>query len=372
MKNEQEFCAAQATLFTGTRMKKIDRVYLELSNICNFKCDFCPVDHSTRKKEYMEFSLLKKAVDEIAEEKISDWIAFHVLGEPLLYPRFLDAVSYVKSKGLKLTVTTNGALLTREIVRSLVKLQVDKLSISLESANERDHLSRGSKIEFRDYYSRILDGLRVIKHTPGNTKVMLSMMNPSSKKYFNVDKNKGMGPAQGGFKMKLLSVIRDIYKSIGRDIPGEKILRSLAKINCNRPKEVILDEQIRIYIQMFMDWGNSFTTKSVVPSKIGYCGYALNNVGVLSNGNVTICCADYDGATCLGNLKNRSLTSLLLSEKAEEVREGFQHFRVTHPYCRRCLGSSSKVKAFMKGLLSIYLFKLVSHPLKAKSVEIGV
>lgn len=369
MRKKQEFCPTNST---GSRMKKIDQVYLELSNICNFKCNFCPIDHSRRKKEYMEFSLLKKAVDEIAAEKITDWIAFHILGEPLLYPRFLDAVSYVKSKGLKLIVTTNGALLTGEIIRSLVKLQVDKLSISLESANERDHLSRGSKIEFRDYYRRILEGLKVLKHSSGNTKVVLSMMNSSSKKYFNVDKNMVIGTTEGGFKAKLLSVIRDIYTSIGRDIPGETILRSLAKINCNRPKEVVIDEQIRIYIQMFMDWGNAFTAKSVSPSKIGYCGYALNNVGVLSNGNVTICCADYDGATCLGNLKNRSLTSLLLSEKAEEVREGFQHFRVTHPYCRRCLGSSSKVKAFMKGLLSIYLFKLVSHPLKAKSVEIGV
>ena len=126
-----------------------------------------------------------------------------------------------------------------------------------------------------------------------------------------------MGPTKGGFKAKLRSGSRDIYKTIGHDIPGEKILRTLAKINCNRPKEVVIDEQIRIYIQMFMDWGNAFTTGSVIPSKIGYCGYALNNVGVLSNGNVTLCCADYDGATCLGNLNNRSLMSLLLSEEAE-------------------------------------------------------
>ena len=350
-------------------MKKVDRVYLELSNICNFTCDFCPINHSKRKKEYMEFSILKKAVDEIAEEKITNWIAFHVLGEPLLYPGLLDAVKYVKSKGLQLVITTNGALLTGKIIDSLVKLNVDKLSISVETTDEREHASRGSGIQFGEYYHRIMEALRIIKHSSGHTNVLLSMMNTSSKKLFDIDRDIAIIGKNNGFKVKLSSFIRDIYASIGRSISRGTIEQALVKLNCNGPKSIIIDDRIKVYIQMFMDWGNAFTAKRIYPARIGFCGYALNNVGILSNGNVTLCCADYDGETCLGNLKDHSLVSLLCSEKAEAVRRGFNKFRITDPYCRRCLGGSSRVKAFLKGLISIYLFKIRSHPLKAKAVE---
>jgi len=353
-------------------LPKVDRIYLELSNICNFNCEFCPIDNSKRKKQYMEFSLLQKAVDEIAEKEITGWIAFHILGEPLLYPKLLDAVRYVKSKGLKLLITTNGALLTSEIIDRLIELKVDKLSISIETTDEEAHESRRSGVEFTEYYNRILEAVRIIKTSSGDINIVLSMMNTSTKKYFDIDKNIAINVKKSDFKSKLSSFIGDIYASIERNVSGEKIAQSLVKLNCNVSKGIKIDEQIRVYIQMFMDWGNSFTTKRVYPSKIGFCGYALNNVGILSNGNVAICCADYDGNTSLGNLKNNSLVSLLLSKKAMAVKEGFNRFRIIHPYCQRCLGGTNRVKAFFKGLLSIYLFKVRSHPLKSKEVEILV
>ncbi|MFC2169949.1 radical SAM/SPASM domain-containing protein [Acidobacteriota bacterium] len=288
----------------------------------------------------------------------------------MLYPRLLDAVEYVKSKGLKLIVTTNGSLLTGDTINSLIKLKLDKLSISIEHANEKEHAARRSGLEFKEYYQRILDAARIINHSSAHPTILLAMMNTSSKKFFNVDKKIELIETSTGFRTKLTSLICDLCSTIGRNISRESIVRSLAKIKHNQPRSVLIDKQIRVYIQMFMDWGNAFTTNSVAPAKIGYCGYALNNVGVLSNGSVNICCADYDGKTNLGNLKKNSLLSLLLSQKAEAVRKGFDKFRVIHPYCRRCLGSSNKIKAIMKGLLSIYLFKTDSHPFKAKTVEI--
>jgi hypothetical protein len=83
-------------------------------------------------------------------------------------------------------------------------------------------------------------------------------------------------------------------------------------------------------------------------------------VGVLSNGEVTICCADFDGKTSLGNLGTESLASMLSSPSARAIREGFEDLKVVHPYCQRCIGSTNRVKAAIKGLVSIYLFKLLN------------
>jgi len=115
-----------------------------------------------------------------------------------------------------------------------------------------------------------------------------------------------------------------------------------------------------VYVQPYADWGNAFTRRRIFPASIGYCGYALKNVGVLSNGDVTICCADYDGKTALGNLRSAALPALLAGRPAQTIRDGFARMRVIHPHCRRCMGATSSVKALAKGLASIYLFKLLA------------
>ena len=70
-------------------MKRFRKVYLEISNICNLKCSFCP--GTKRKKHAMtepEFeSLLHKL------RPWTDFLYFHLMGEPLCHPllyRFLE------------------------------------------------------------------------------------------------------------------------------------------------------------------------------------------------------------------------------------------------------------------------------------------
>jgi MoaA/NifB/PqqE/SkfB family radical SAM enzyme len=43
---------------------KIAKIYFELTNHCNFKCDFCPINVSCRKRQHMEFSLFAAAVED--------------------------------------------------------------------------------------------------------------------------------------------------------------------------------------------------------------------------------------------------------------------------------------------------------------------
>jgi hypothetical protein len=119
-----------------------------------------------------------------------------------------------------------------------------------------------------------------------------------------------------------------------------------------------VDERVSVSIVPFIDWGNAFTSRRVYPARFGYCSYALNNIGVLSSGEVTICCGDYDGKAALGNLRERPLDLLLSSEPAQAIRNGLDHMRLVHPHCQKCFGSTNPAKAALKGLASICLFKL--------------
>jgi hypothetical protein len=94
-------------------------------------------------------------------------------------------------------------------------------------------------------------------------------------------------------------------------------------------------------------------------------------MGVLYDGSVVICCGDYDGNISLGNVTTHSLISILNSPKAKLIEESFERYRVYHPYCQRCMGSTSRIKTLVKGLATIFLFKSKKfNPVKLTEIRL--
>jgi hypothetical protein len=120
-------------------------------------------------------------------------------------------------------------------------------------------------------------------------------MNTSTKKFFDIDTRMRINGKKSTFQENLVRFVLDIYAAIERKTSREEVAAAVRRLNLNHPQFVQLDEHITIYVQPFADWGNAFTARRIYPAKIGFCGYALQNVGVLNNGEVTIRCADYDG-----------------------------------------------------------------------------
>lgn len=348
-----------------------DKVYLEVTNICNFGCDFCPSLGSRRKRHHMDFALFQKGIDDIARDKIASRVGFHILGEPLLYPRLLDALCYARRSGLKTEINTNGSLLTEDKVGQLAAAGLDMLAVSVQMIGEREHECRGSSVPFNQYYQRVLQATQLLQSN--GTDVVLCLMDTSTKKYFDIDKLMRLNGKRDAFRAELARFALDVYAAINKPAPPADVETALSRLNLTRPQFVQLDEHVKVYVQPFADWGNAFTSKHVHPASLGFCGYALTNVGILNNGEVTICCADYDGHTSLGNIRTQSLASLLSSEKAQAIRTGFQKIKIVHPYCQRCIGSTNKLKALFKGLASVYLFKLLDfQPARVREVALNI
>lgn len=65
-------------------MKKLKKIYIEITNICNLNCSFC--SKNSRKKENMTLEEFKQILEKIKHRTES--IYLHVTGEPLLHPNF--------------------------------------------------------------------------------------------------------------------------------------------------------------------------------------------------------------------------------------------------------------------------------------------
>src|SRR3990167_250292 len=93
--------------------KKFPRhIFLETTSACNLKCEYCPREQITK---HMDFLLFQMVIDEASTYGARSF-SLHLFGEPLLYPRILDAIDYIKRKNKRHTVllTTNGTLLRSE------------------------------------------------------------------------------------------------------------------------------------------------------------------------------------------------------------------------------------------------------------------
>src|SRR5207253_9901083 len=84
--------------------KRFKKVYIEISNVCNLQCTFCP--EVQRGKKFMGPELFRKVAAAVAP--LTEAVCFHLMGEPLLHPRFEEYVGFCGLLGLPVHLTTNG------------------------------------------------------------------------------------------------------------------------------------------------------------------------------------------------------------------------------------------------------------------------
>lgn len=107
-------------------------IFIETTANCNLSCDYCPRE---KNKENMDYELFKEIVEEASQFGPRSF-SLHLFGEPLLYPRILDAIGFIKKKNRHHTIllTTNGTLLNR-FIDDLLALGVDRLIWSWRKNN---------------------------------------------------------------------------------------------------------------------------------------------------------------------------------------------------------------------------------------------
>jgi MoaA/NifB/PqqE/SkfB family radical SAM enzyme len=140
-------------------------VYFSVNSVCNLKCRMCDIGQGQRDRqlsknlcfsEGIELPLptFKKVVDEVT---FFQPLVCIVATEPLLYSQIVSGMKYVKDKGLRLSVTTNGFLLNK-YAESLFQIEVDDLWISLDGTRQLNDVIRGVKGSF----DRAIEGIRLI------------------------------------------------------------------------------------------------------------------------------------------------------------------------------------------------------------------
>lgn len=135
-------------ILTDILRKKIPWVIeLSLTYRCQCKCVHCSVGTylaQASMKDELTTAEIKNILDQAVEIGIPKVDYFG--GEPLLRKDIVELVRYGKNKGLHISITTNGLLMTRELAKELSLAGISCINISIDSTSEEEHDSfRGVK-----------------------------------------------------------------------------------------------------------------------------------------------------------------------------------------------------------------------------------
>ena len=268
------------------------KAYLEITNACNLSCSFC---HGTNRKIKQlteeEFVLAAKRL-----RGFSDYLYFHLMGEPLLHPQLGRFLEIAGELGFRVILTTNGTLLQKRGEGLLQAKALHKVSISLH-CYEVNSLGIGL-----DEYLSHCFGFCKAAADKGIIAVM-RLWNP------------------GGEDTKLNGAILDKMHGF---FEGEW-------------KEIY--SGFRVAERIYLEWGRKFDWPDLEADYVGenHSCYGLREqVGVLSDGTVVPCCLDAEGSIKLGNIFESELDEILSSPRAVALKESFQRRRVCEELCRRC------------------------------------
>ncbi|MDO4811199.1 MAG: radical SAM protein [Eubacteriales bacterium] len=270
------------------------RIYLEITNVCNLRCSFCP--GTVREKHFLspeEFRLLAAKL-----RPYTDYLYFHVMGEPLLHPQLGALLAIAHELGFRVCLTTNGTLLGKVQDVLLASPALHKVSISLHSFEGNDRQEGMS-----DYLDGVWQFCR--RAAAQGTLCALRLWNEGGQDQRNGDILRYLS-GQLGFSVETTPV----------DARGNRRL-------CDR-----------IFLQHAekFDWPDL----SAQERHVQFCHGLSQQIAVLCDGTVVPCCLDGQGAIPLGNLFSDDLSAILDSPRATSMREGFRRRQPQEELCRKC------------------------------------
>jgi len=113
----------------------LNNCLIELTNVCNFKCDHCYVNK--KYGSYLPLETLKAILEELKNLNCTK-ITF-TGGETFLYPYFLEIYEYAKNLGFLISLNSNGTGLNEKIIKFLSKSKPCEIEISLYGYDEKTY-----------------------------------------------------------------------------------------------------------------------------------------------------------------------------------------------------------------------------------------
>lgn len=281
-------------------------VYIDPTNKCNFRCEFCPTSDKAllrkvgRPAATMGMELFRKAVDDLKAFPRLKLVSVYKDGEPLMNPHFPEMVRYTKDAGVaeRIWTKTNGSALCPDLNQKLIDAGLDMICISVEAVSAEGYLRIAkARIDYERFRANVAD----LHARRGNCQIYIKI-------------------ADSGFTPAEIAKFYADFQPISTQIAIEKLMGwSFSDI-----KDFTLGTQPDTYDGL-----------PLVAKKV--CAYPFYVLAVNADGSVSVCGNDWAHGTVVGNIRERSLLEIWRGDALYALRKTMlQDRRDEIPVCAKC------------------------------------
>jgi len=277
------------------------KVYIEISNICNLQCSFCP--EVKRDKKIMSPGLFRETLKQVLP--LTEQVCLHLMGEPLAHPAFSEIMQICEEEKAAINLTTNAILLKKHQNLLLSQSCLKQINFSLHS--------------FRDNFpdKSMDDYLNHVFH------FSTSLMEKRPEVYINYRLwNQATTTELNQTNQEILNSIQQFF---------QKELNPNLNLGWKKSKNIV--GRAYLHFDTEFEWPSLLNK---FRSEKGFCHALSTHIGIHADGTVVPCCLDKEAGVKLGNCKEKNLSEILASKRVMVMKEGFKHSRLVEDLCQRC------------------------------------
>jgi len=281
---------------------------VQTNSLCHGTCLFCPYITTSKSlpQGKMEWELYKKIVDECTTFPTLELFTTILQNEPLMNKNIFKEIAYFKEKNkgrTPFTIVTNGYLLNDKMITGLKEAGVDYLAISINAFTKETYETQMPGFKFE----RIIENIEsLLSKDLGKMRVWLRILQTS----MNESEIPGaiVNWRKRGLRVEIIPHISNRGGAV--EIAGLKPMQYIRR-------KKIWDALIARYSKC--------------------CIFPLRQMCILFNGDVILCCNDWQRLTVLGNVKEKSLREIWSSEESKRIKRLILERKYSDiSACRKC------------------------------------
>ncbi len=280
--------------------KKFSKVNIEISNICNLQCSFCP--EVIREKKMMSLELFEKVIQQVAP--LTELVCLHLMGDPLVHPKLAEIIEICHRYQAKIFFVTNGVLLGRKSELLLHPI-IQQLNFSLHS-----FFDNFPKKDATSYLENIFELTEKSFRDRPDLYINYRLWNLNDTRGTLTDNQQ---------------MLEKICKRFEVSIPTE--------IDVRKRKSIHLKNRLYLHFDTEFIWPS---LDLPILGTSGRCHGLSSHFGIHADGTVVPCCLDKEADIPLGNISQTDVIDILSSPRAQSILKGFQQKKLVEDLCQRC------------------------------------
>lgn len=277
------------------------RVHIEISNICNVQCSFCPIVE--RPKDIMSVEKFESILKQVVP--LTKDVCLHLMGEPLAHPQFRELIDLGNKYKASFQITTNGLLVKRFNDLLINSSSIRQVNFSLQAFKDNF-----PERPISEYLDPIIDFINDSFIRRPDLYINLRLWNHGDQSF---------------------SENEDVIQYFEEKLQF-KLKRSV-DVGSIKSKKVISDKRLYFHFDSRFEWPSPHFPKQ---SEKGTCHGLRNHFGIHADGTVVPCCLDKEAVINLGNAFEESIADILNSNRAKKIAEGFDKHLLAEDLCQRC------------------------------------